>query len=94
MDYKGLLNQYYHEGKIDMAEVIDELDQYYEAAGFEDFYNRVLSPMDDQELLDYFAKTFLGVVGEEELEAYGQETLEGIKEASKEALEKVLIKDN
>lgn len=94
MDYKGLLDQYYHEGKIDMAEVIDELDQYYEAAGFEDFYNRVLSPMNDQELLDYFVKTFFGVSGEGELEAYDQETLEGIKEASKEALEKVLIKDN
>lgn len=77
-----------------MAEALDELDQYYEAAGCEDFYNRMLSPMNDQEFLDYFAKTFFGVPEEGELETYDQEAIEGIEEASKKALKKVLIKDN
>lgn len=43
---------------FDMDAIRECLEQYYEAAGFDDFFNRVLAPMSDERALGYFFETF------------------------------------
>lgn len=43
---------------FDMDAIKDYLEQYYESAGFDDFYSRVLAPMSEERALGYFLETF------------------------------------
>lgn len=42
----------------EVEEMIDDLEEYYEAAGFADFYERVLSKMDGDQIKQYYHDTF------------------------------------
>ncbi len=42
----------------DVEEMTADLEEYYEAAGFEDFYERVLSKMDEDQIRKYYHDTF------------------------------------
>lgn len=42
----------------DMRAISDLLAQYYEAAGFSDYHDKVLSKMTDEELFEHFVETF------------------------------------
>lgn len=42
----------------DMRAISDVLAQYYEAAGFSDYHDKVLSKMTDGELFGHFVETF------------------------------------
>lgn len=42
----------------DVEEMISDLEEYYEAAGFSDFYERVLSTMDEDQVREYYHDTF------------------------------------
>lgn len=57
MDIQKLLEDFVPE-KYDMDAITDQLEQYYEAAGMADYYERVLSKMDDSELFKYYVETF------------------------------------
>ena len=43
---------------LPVEEVIEALIQYYEAAGFSDFYNRVLKEKTEQELQLLYRQTY------------------------------------
>ena len=43
---------------MDYLEMISCLEQYYEAAGFADYYNRVLVDMSEEEVKAHFEETF------------------------------------
>lgn len=55
---------------IEIAEMTACLEEYYEAAGFADFYDRVLSTMDDNKIRESFHRTFDGMTVEN-LEMWG-----------------------
>lgn len=38
--------------------MIEEIEEYYEFAGFEDYYNRVLKYMSEQQILKHYKDTF------------------------------------
>ena len=42
----------------DIVEMTADLEEYYEAAGFADFYERVLSKMDEDQVRKYYHDTF------------------------------------
>ena len=42
----------------DIVEMTADLEEYYEAAGFADFYERVLSKMDEDQIRKYYHDTF------------------------------------
>ena len=42
----------------DIVEMTADLEEYYEAAGFADFYERVLSKMDENQVRKYYHDTF------------------------------------
>ena len=42
----------------DVEEMTADLEEYYEAAGFEDFYERVLSKMNESQIREYYHDTF------------------------------------
>ena len=42
----------------DIEEMTADLEEYYEAAGFADFYERVLSKMDEDQIRKYYHDTF------------------------------------
>ena len=41
-----------------IEEMIDELEEFYECAGFADFYERVLKNMSEENIRAYYAETF------------------------------------
>ena len=43
---------------IPLINLISDLEDYYESAGFADFYNRVLQKMSEEEIRDYHKRTF------------------------------------
>ena len=43
---------------LTVDEMTEALAQYYEAAGFEDFYNRVLKGKSEDEIRQMYLKTF------------------------------------
>lgn len=42
----------------DTGEMMNDLEEYYEAAGFADFHKNVLSTMDEAEIQVYYHETF------------------------------------
>ncbi len=42
----------------DIKLMIEELEEYYECAGFEDYYNKVLKNMSDEEIISHYNLTF------------------------------------
>lgn len=44
---------------IEIQDMVAELEEYYECAGFADFYERVLKPMTDDEIREYYRTTFI-----------------------------------
>lgn len=42
----------------DVEEMIADLEEYYEAAGFADFYEKVLSQMNDEQISNCYYDTF------------------------------------
>lgn len=44
--------------KIEFVDMIACLEEYYEAAGFDDVYNKCLSKMTEEELKKLYFKTF------------------------------------
>lgn len=93
MDYKELLIQNYNAGEIDMDEVISALTEFYETAGFDDFFHKVLAPMNDLELLDYYAKTFFDIEPGTEEQADNEKSFEAIVvQMKEEALKRVMIR--
>ena len=57
---------------FDLQDMISELEEYYECAGFADIYDKVLKDMSEEEIKDYFHKTFFvnEEVSEQENEAW------------------------
>ena len=45
-------------GALTVDEMTDALEQYYEAAGFADFYNRELKDKSEAEIRQMYLKTF------------------------------------
>ena len=41
-----------------LDEMVDELAEFYESAGFEDYYERVLKNMDEPAIRRHYAETF------------------------------------
>lgn len=41
-----------------MEEMLDELEEYYECAGFENFYERVLKELSEESIREYYRSTF------------------------------------
>ena len=41
-----------------LSEMLDALTEFYENAGFADYYNRVLIKMSKEEIYKHFAETF------------------------------------
>ena len=39
-------------------DMIDELEDFYESAGFENFYERVLKNMSEEKIKEYYKETF------------------------------------
>ena len=39
-------------------DMIDELEDFYESAGFADFYERILKNMSEEKIKEYYKKTF------------------------------------
>ncbi|MBQ7076920.1 MAG: hypothetical protein IJM91_02155 [Lachnospiraceae bacterium] len=52
------MNQIINEDAFGLDDMIAELEEYYEAAGFADYYNRVLKDMSEEEIRKYFHETF------------------------------------
>lgn len=44
--------------KKELIDIISELEEYYECAGFADYYERVLKNMSEKELLQHYRETF------------------------------------
>ena len=42
----------------DISDMIAELEEYYECAGFANFYDRVLKDMTEEEIIAYYKQTF------------------------------------
>lgn len=42
----------------DVIDLVEDLEEYYEAAGFSDFHDRVLKDMTDEQIRAYHAATF------------------------------------
>lgn len=59
-----------------VMEMVADLEEYYEAAGFADFHDRVLKDMDDQQIRACHAETFKEV--DYELEEWLQKREEGL----------------
>ena len=47
-----------HSVDLTVDEMAEALEQYYEAAGFADFYNRELKGKSEDEILRMYVKTF------------------------------------
>ena len=45
-------------GDLTVDEMAEALEQYYEAAGFADFYNRELNGKSEKEIRQMYVKTF------------------------------------
>ena len=41
-----------------LEDMIAELEEFYESAGFEDYYERVLKNMSEDKIREYYAETF------------------------------------
>ena len=41
-----------------LEDMIAELEEFYESAGFEDYYERVLKNMSEDKIREYYADTF------------------------------------
>ena len=41
-----------------LQDMIEELEEFYECAGFEDFYERCLKGKTEEEILQYYTETF------------------------------------
>lgn len=53
------MDEEYAEGKATTIEdMIADLEEYYECAGFVDFYERVLKDMSEEQIKKYYEKTF------------------------------------
>lgn len=92
MNYKEQLLHNYNAGKIDMDEVTSALTDFYETAGFKDFFNKILAPMNDKELLDYYAKTFFDIEPVTEELADNPKSFKEIKiQMQEEALNRIVI---
>ncbi len=46
------------EGLISINNLVDDLETFYETAGFADYYDRVLSDMSDEEIREFHKLTF------------------------------------
>ena len=44
--------------KMNLDDMIAELEEFYECAGFEDYYERVLKNMSEEKIRAYYAETF------------------------------------
>ncbi len=43
---------------IEIKDMIVQLEQYYESAGFSDYYNKVLKDMSNEQIKEQYNKTF------------------------------------
>ena len=41
-----------------LEDMIAELEEFYESAGFEDYYERVLKNMSEDKIREYYSETF------------------------------------
>ena len=57
MEYNELLSSL-DPKDFDISEAAERLTQHYEAAGFSDYYNRVISKMNEWQILEAFCETF------------------------------------
>lgn len=52
------VEQSYKNGEVDIEKATDELEEFYENAGFSDFRNRKLAEMTDWAIIDSYLGTF------------------------------------
>lgn len=43
---------------MDIQDMLAELEEYYETAGFADFYERVLKDLSDEQIIEMYKETF------------------------------------
>ena len=44
--------------EMTLEDMIAELEEFYESAGFEDYYERVLKNMSEDKIREYYSETF------------------------------------
>ncbi len=81
-------------GTIDVTAAKDELEEYCEAAGFEDYGDRVLSEMDDEAVLELYVATFYSAEPQCETNAAVSEEWKARRDAEwADAVSKITIAD-
>ena len=43
---------------MDIQDMLAELEEYYETAGFADFYERTLKDLSDEQIIEMYKETF------------------------------------